>query len=471
MVKRVKVIGISFAAAILVAFGAVAGYYVVGNRALPNTYIGATEVSGMKESEIRSDIAKALREGEIHISGTGITTTTANLNQMGFSASAADIANEAVTLNRNPLSYVKAIVKGNVVTPKLNENEPKAAQFAASLTAENPDVIPPVEPALEFNETEFVVKAGKDGEGVDKAALRTAAEKLLSTQESLKHEAKITKLHPTLTEKYLSVVAKQANDLISPEISITTEADPVSASLAEKAQWVKYDRTKATLDTQAVLKWVNEKAALLENGSKNGFRYVTEDGTIVKVERDPVIGKTVSNQSDVAASIVSSLSKGRAANASFTMTDAEPKWDEKVVAEGVENLAYMAGIGERWIDINLGSNRVYAYEGATLIYNFPMIDGAPATPSDVGNFKVYAKLVSQTMRGRNPDGSEYETPNVPWIMYYNGGEATHGSSAWRSSWGYDAGYGGSHGCINMSNSDAKTLWDWASVGTPVITHY
>ena len=74
------------------------------------------------------------------------------------------------------------------------------------------------------------------------------------------------------------------------------------------------------------------------------------------------------------------------------------------------------------------------------------------------------------MRGNNADGTKYETPDVPWILYFHGGYATHGAY-WRSSFGYDAGAGGSHGCVNMPVDSAKNLYDWANVGTKVISRY
>jgi lipoprotein-anchoring transpeptidase ErfK/SrfK len=30
---------------------------------------------------------------------------------------------------------------------------------------------------------------------------------------------------------------------------------------------------------------------------------------------------------------------------------------------------------------------------------------------------------------------------------------------------------GSHGCINMLLDDSRYLWDWATIGTPVLIHY
>ena len=77
------------------------------------------------------------------------------------------------------------------------------------------------------------------------------------------------------------------------------------------------------------------------------------------------------------------------------------------------------------------------------------------------------------MRGeKQPDGSwGYETPVAYWMRVTWSGVGFH-DATWQSSFGgnrYLNGYG-SHGCINMPLSKAKTLYGMISVGTKVIIH-
>ncbi|HUG16439.1 MAG TPA: L,D-transpeptidase [Thermomicrobiales bacterium] len=121
--------------------------------------------------------------------------------------------------------------------------------------------------------------------------------------------------------------------------------------------------------------------------------------------------------------------------------------------------------GERWIDVNLSSYLLTAYEGSTPVLQTYVVDGAWQTPTARGTFYIYWKLDSQTMRGRNIDGSEYITENVPYVMYFYADFALHGAW-WRSSFGYSA----SHGCVNMPVGDAAWLYSWAGYGTRVEVH-
>ncbi|MDU2058473.1 MAG: L,D-transpeptidase, partial [Dermabacter sp.] len=57
------------------------------------------------------------------------------------------------------------------------------------------------------------------------------------------------------------------------------------------------------------------------------------------------------------------------------------------------------------------------------------------------------------------------TKGVKYNQFFHKGYALH-SAPWRSSFGYS----GSHGCVNMRVKDAKWLFEWASLGTKVVSH-
>ena len=43
-----------------------------------------------------------------------------------------------------------------------------------------------------------------------------------------------------------------------------------------------------------------------------------------------------------------------------------------------------------------------------------------------GMFPIYARYVSTSMSGTDPNGTKYDVPYVPWVNYFNGGDAVHG---------------------------------------------
>lgn len=115
----------------------------------------------------------------------------------------------------------------------------------------------------------------------------------------------------------------------------------------------------------------------------------------------------------------------------------------------------------RWIDVNLRTQRLTAYQGNTPVFSALISGGLPATPTVVGRFAIYSKLTSTRMTGPG-----YDLPGVPYTMYFYKGYAIHGTY-WHNNFGRPM----SHGCVNMRTQDAAWLFNWASIGTPVVTHW
>jgi lipoprotein-anchoring transpeptidase ErfK/SrfK len=111
-------------------------------------------------------------------------------------------------------------------------------------------------------------------------------------------------------------------------------------------------------------------------------------------------------------------------------------------------------LGEKWIDINLSEQKLYAYEGNELVSWFWVSTGLPDTPTVTGTYSVYIKLLYDDMTGPLlPTG-------CPVCMYFYNGYGIHGTY-WHSNFGYPM----SHGCVNMETSEAGWLYNWAFVGS------
>ena len=121
----------------------------------------------------------------------------------------------------------------------------------------------------------------------------------------------------------------------------------------------------------------------------------------------------------------------------------------------------VSGGSGKWIDVNLSRQRLTAYEGNKAVFSALISGGLPRTPTVVGRFKINTKLTATRMRGPG-----YDLPNVPYTMYFYKGYAIHGTY-WHNNFGRPM----SHGCVNMRTGDAAWLFNWARIGTPVVTHW
>jgi len=276
---------------------------------------------------------------------------------------------------------------------------------------------------------------------------------------------------PDVTTQEAEQVADQANALVAVPVTLSDGEDTHKASAARKASWVSIPATDGDLGTPTiqaakVQAWATTLAEEAKVETREGVRNVTQSGAVKSVVKKARDGKEVSNADAVAKAAAAALASGKSFDGTFEYRTIKATWKERTIADGAERLAYPAAPGEKWIDVNLGRHTMTAYVGAKVAYGpIKMVDGQDEKPTVRGTFKVYYKNPMMTMRGNNADGTRYETPNVPWSTFFHEGFALHGAP-WRSSFGYSA----SHGCINLPVGVAKWVYDFAPIGTPVVSH-
>jgi peptidoglycan hydrolase-like protein with peptidoglycan-binding domain len=102
------------------------------------------------------------------------------------------------------------------------------------------------------------------------------------------------------------------------------------------------------------------------------------------------------------------------------------------------------------------------HEGHHLVLSSPTNTGVAGARTEVGTFPIYARYSSTTMSGTNPDGTHYSDPGVPWVNYFNGGDAVHGFP--RPSYGTPQ----SNGCVELPIGTATQVYGMLSIGDLVI---
>jgi len=87
--------------------------------------------------------------------------------------------------------------------------------------------------------------------------------------------------------------------------------------------------------------------------------------------------------------------------------------------------------------------------------------GISVAPTQNGTFPVYIRYVTTTMSGTLPNGQPYHDAGIPWVSYFNGGDALHGFL--RPGYGYPQ----SLGCVELTYKAAAKLWPHTPIGTLV----
>jgi peptidoglycan hydrolase-like protein with peptidoglycan-binding domain len=97
-----------------------------------------------------------------------------------------------------------------------------------------------------------------------------------------------------------------------------------------------------------------------------------------------------------------------------------------------------------------------------VVYTTPANTGVPGAETAQGIFPIFSRFISTTMTGTDVDGTKYSVPDVPWVNYFNGGDAVHGYP--RASYGFPQ----SNGCVELPIEAAAQVYPMLKIGDIVV---
>jgi len=112
---------------------------------------------------------------------------------------------------------------------------------------------------------------------------------------------------------------------------------------------------------------------------------------------------------------------------------------------------------ETWLDIDLREQVLGVYRGESLEFVTLISSGNYKHGTPAGLFRVESKWAWADMRSRAGDDESYFVEGVPWVQYFRGRYALHGTF-WHNRFGRRT----SHGCINLSAHDARWVYERTS---------
>jgi lipoprotein-anchoring transpeptidase ErfK/SrfK len=182
-----------------------------------------------------------------------------------------------------------------------------------------------------------------------------------------------------------------------------------------------------------------------------------DDQTLMTIKQGKN-GLAPNNIDSLISKIRTALSDNVTLNAELDLKET-PYKTEKVVTED-----------NRWIEYNISNYTLTLWDGTNAIWSTNnTANGKASTPTITGTFRVFSKLSIQTMTGGTAGaGDYYRIPGVKWVTYWGpGGYAFH-TASWLPGQERTR---ISHGCVNMHEADAKTVYDFSEIGTRVVVHW
>ena len=114
------------------------------------------------------------------------------------------------------------------------------------------------------------------------------------------------------------------------------------------------------------------------------------------------------------------------------------------------------GVSGKWFAVDLFEQTLVAYQDDKPTFATMISSGLPKFKTDEGLFKILSRYEEVKMSGASGQPDFYYLPQVPFVQYFNQDEQALHGAYWHDYFGWPR----SHGCVNMSLTDAQWAFNW-----------
>ena len=433
------------------------------NRSAPGTNISGINVSGKNAFAIRNTINDLENAIKLTLSHDG-KAITANFVDLGINIDIDKTTNLALLTSNNWLNRLNifgrhdvelvAKIDWNQTTKFLNESFPELIT-----DSRNAGVI--------YNNkiNAFETQSSSAGKIIDLDQIRHIVEDLVAHPRAAIATVAVVESNPPISDEAAQTAANYANERLNLRMNLNSEGRNIYfPDPPDIADWTIFEvdnsRLKVKFDEEKIKNFIsNNVANTLPQKPIDAQAIAGADGRILREISGGSDGKTIENVSELSKKMIAALENNSPLDADLKLKK-KAHSTKKTIAED-----------NHWVEANLSDYSVKLYNGTELVWQTNSTShGKPSTPTITGLFKVFAKVFNQCMPNPGPNG-EPAPPlcNIHYVTYWGpGGYAFH-EAWWLTPATTNAGI--SHGCVNMRQADAKMVYDFSSIGTPVWVHY
>lgn len=461
MNKKIKVI----LSVILVGLVAVGGWKYMDYKGYcethypANTIINGMDCCGKTVSQAEDLLTDKWNDQVFRVVENGLTI--AELKDMNFNYDIKDQLQEIMDNGHKLPIYTTVFKKNENLTVAMN---PKKWTDSFNTQIDNLPIYDQENPVtttdayVDLSNTDFKIVPEVYGNNIDKKMLKKAITSALAADNwSLVFSESEFYTQPALKTDSEEILERQeyCKKYLSHKITYTFGSDTYTLSPTEMDALIMLNKKgEVRVRSQAADDFVAKLAGTYNTVNTNRAFKSTARGTVI------IDGGTygyIISQAGEKKQLISDLK-------ALKDVTREPVYAQS--GWGWEN----NGFGTTYIEVDLGSQQLWYYQGGRLVMTCPFVSGCIATknPTVTGAFSIVYMATDVTLKGGDKKkGTDYETHVDYWMPFY-GDYGLHDAD-WRSAFGGDIYItGGSHGCVNMPPAMAKQLYETASSGTPVI---
>jgi hypothetical protein len=429
------------------------------DKAAPGTSLAGVLVSGQTEAQLVKTIDNLTKAIRLKITYED-KTVEASAGDLGIKIDSATTARTAVqTGQQNILGLLFSHAKIKLVAKYERQTARDfISQNFTELTADPIDA----QVVFDASQVKFGFQAGATGKSIDVQNLDAMVLSLIDKPRAATLNIQTNDATPIISNAAAEKSAEAANVRLALAIRIINSGRVIwTIDPPDIANWTNFTanpstgRYDITFDKNKIVDFINNRVAgQVSDKPINQIAITDVSGNIFRLVSPGKNGQVPNNVDQLAGQIVVALNNAVAEDFELTTSEAPYQTDGTVA------------LNNHWIEADLSDYSVMLYEGTNLVWQTNQTaHGKPSTPTITGLFKVFSKVYQQCMP--NPPSPD-PLCNIHYVTYWGpGGYAFH-EAWWMQS--YQIGTGISHGCVNMRQADAKTVYDFSSIGTPVWVH-
>ena len=423
-----------------------------------HTVINGVDCSGKSVEDVEALITREVEKYQLTITGREGVKDTIGSAQIGLYPE-FDGSLQALLKARSGFAWPASLFRetSTELETMVNYDEEKLAEATKGLAFFDAANVKAPEDAhiSEYQENKgYEVVPEVEGTTVDEKLLKEALKNsIMNLQSALSLEESDCYQQPSLRsdDAAMTSLVEKLNKCVSTSIIYEFGSDSEKLTGNEIAPWLSVtEDEQVQIDGEAVAAYVKELASRHDTyGMPRNFK--TTWGSTVSYSNSYYGWKI--NQEEEAAKLMADIQEGK-------QESREPVYSQYGASRNGEDH------GGTYVEVNITAQHLYFYKNGSLILDTDFVSGNESkgwsTPS--GAYALY-----YTQKDKTLVGEDYRTPVSFW-MPFNGGIGFHDAN-WRSDFGgnyYKT--SGSHGCINMPYSAAKTLFNNIRSGDAVFVY-
>lgn len=460
--KKPWIIAGSIVGGLLVIYLGISAFFI--GHFFINTTINGKDFSGKSAADVEEYLKEQVKDYELELIELNNETDVIKGSDISL-VYKEDSSVEDALKKQNPVLWVTSLFSKSSqnINIQVDYDESELEEKIQSVKAVTQEQTEPSSAYPKFDGESFVVEPEVYGTAVNMDVL------------SEKIKEHITEFAPTLDmlEEECYKLPKYTSE--SPEVqaacdtmnqyckaSITypmTENVVVDKTLI--STWLTYDENMQVIfNEDAVREWMRTFGATYD--TVGATRTITSpSGKTVEVSGG-TYGWSIDEETE-AQNLINSIKNGEVATR-------EPAYAQTAASHSAQDW------GTTFIEVDLSAQHMWYIVDGSVAFQADVVTGLPtpdrATPSGVYSI-LYTERNATLVGEKDPATGEpiYRTPVSYWMPFTWQGHGFH-DATWQPGFGGSLYQSlGSHGCVNMSYSDAGTLFGMISAGTPVVLHY